>query len=488
VGDPHHGRGIAGSKRGRFAPAAALALVLFARSAAAGEPRADLGSVLPAWSAVPFLGILLSIALFPLLAPRFWHHHYPKVSAAWAAVLIVPFVAAYGRPAIDAILHMAIVDYVPFIVLIGTLFTIGGGILIRGTLRGSPAVNAAIIAIGTVLASWIGTTGAAVLLIRPLLRANRDRRHAAHTVVFFIFLVANIGGALTPLGDPPLFLGFLHGVPFFWTLSLWKEMLLVALLTLAAYVALDAYHWRREDPSVRAPRTSPREPLRIEGWHNFIYLAGVLAAVIVSGVWHPGDVSVLGVHQQVQNLLRDAFLLVMAAASWVTTARRAREENEYTWGPIREVAILFAGIFATIIPPLLMLRAGVQGALSPVVRAVQMPAGFFWVTGGLSSFLDNAPTYLTFLSTALGRLFPGVPEREAVLRLIAEQGAYLQAVATGAVFMGANTYIGNAPNFMVKSIAEEAGVEMPSFFGYITRYTLPYLVPIFLLVTWVFFK
>jgi Na+/H+ antiporter NhaD/arsenite permease-like protein len=215
--------------------------------------------------------------------------------------------------------------------------------------------------------------------------------------------------------------------------------------------------------------------------------SGVLAAVIVSGVWHAGALSVLGVHQEVQNLLRDACLVLMAAGSWVTTARRTREENEYAWGPIREVAILFAGIFATIIPPLLMLRAGEDGALSPVIRAVQTPAGFFWVTGGLSSFLDNAPTYLTFFATALGRLFPGVPGREAVLRLIAEQGAYLQAVATGAVFMGANTYIGNAPNFMVKSIAEEAGVEMPSFFGYILRFTLPILIPIFLLVTWVFF-
>ncbi|HLE60425.1 MAG TPA: sodium:proton antiporter [Thermoanaerobaculaceae bacterium] len=478
---------MSASGRAHLVFLAVVALTLPAGPADAAQPVVDLGSVLPAWSALPFLGILLSIALFPLLAPRFWHHHYPKVAAAWALALVVPFAASYGQPAVGEILHMAIVDYVPFIVLIGTLFTIGGGILVRGTLRGSPAVNTAIMVIGTVLASWIGTTGAAVVLIRPLLRANRERRHAAHTVVFFIFLVANIGGALTPLGDPPLFLGFLHGVPFFWTLSLWKEMLLVALLTLAAYVALDAYHWRREDPSVRAPRPGPREPLRVEGCHNFLFLAGVLAAVIVSGTWHPGAVSVLGVHQEVQNLLRDVFLLLMAAGSWLTTARRTREENEYTWGPIREVAILFAGIFATIIPALLMLRAGDHGALAPVVHAVHTPAAFFWVTGGLSSFLDNAPTYLTFLSTALGRLFPGVPEREAVLRLIAEQGAYLQAIATGAVFMGANTYIGNAPNFMVKSIAEEAGVEMPSFFGYFARYTLPCLVPIFLVVTWVFF-
>jgi Na+/H+ antiporter NhaD/arsenite permease-like protein len=472
----------------RLAAPAAFVLTLLPWPADAAQPAVDLGSVLPAWSALPFVGILLSIALFPLLSPRFWHHHYPEVAAFWTLTLAVPFVAAYGRPAVGEILHMAIADYVPFIILIGTLFTIGGGILVRGTLRGSPAVNATIMVIGTALASWIGTTGAAVLLIRPLLRANRERRYTAHTVVFFIFLVANIGGTLTPLGDPPLFLGFLHGVPFFWALSLWKEMLLVALLTLAAYVAVDAYRWRREDPSVRAPRTAPREPLRVEGWHNFLFLAGVLAAVFVSGIWHAGGVSILGVHQEIQNLLRDAFLLLMAAGSWLTTAGRTRQENEYTWGPIREVAILFAGIFATIIPALLMLRAGEHGALAPAVRAVHSPAAFFWVTGGVSSFLDNAPTYLTFLSTALGRLFPGVPEREAILRLISEQGAYLQAIATGAVFMGANTYIGNAPNFMVKSIAEEAGVEMPSFFGYIARYTLPCLVPIFLLVTWVFFE
>jgi Na+/H+ antiporter NhaD/arsenite permease-like protein len=465
----------------------ALMSVVSPGSVTAAGSAADLGSALPAWSGLPFVGILLSIALFPLLAPRFWHHHYPKVAAAWTLVLVVPFVAVYGERALEAILHMAIIDYVPFIILIGTLFTIGGGILVRGTLRGSPGVNAAIMLVGTFLASWIGTTGAAILLIRPLLRANRDRRHRAHTVVFFIFLVANIGGSLTPLGDPPLFLGFLHGVPFFWTLSLWNEALLVALLTLAGYVAVDLSRWRQESPEVRAPRLTPREPLRIEGWHNFLFLAGVLAAVIVSGLWHAGPVSVLGIHQDVQNLLRDGVLLLMALGSWLTTRRQTRQDNEYTWGPIREVAILFAAIFATIVPPLLMLRAGEEGALAPVIRAVRSPAGFFWVTGALSSFLDNAPTYLTFLSTALGRLFPAVPEREAIARLIAENGAFLKAVATGAVFMGANTYIGNAPNFMVKSIAEEAGVEMPSFFGYILRYTLPCLVPIFLLTTYVFF-
>ncbi len=455
---------------------------------AAGSAGEELGRTLSAWSALPFVGILLSIALFPLLAPRFWHHHYPKVAAAWGFALAVPFVACYGATAAAEMLHMALLDYLPFIILIGTLFVIGGGILVRGTLRGSPWVNAAIMATGAALASWIGTTGAAVLLIRPLLRANRQRRRKAHTVVFFIFLVANIGGVLTPLGDPPLFLGFLHGVPFFWSLTLWRELLLVAGLLLALYVALDSYQWRREDAAVRAPSQVPHEPLGVEGWHNLILLAGVLGAVVVSGVWHPGAVSVLGVAVPIQNLLRDAVLVVLAAGSLATTSRRTRQDNGYTWGPVREVAILFAAIFATIVPVLLVLRAGEQGALGPVIRSVRTPVQFFWATGTLSSFLDNAPTYLAFLSTAVGRIAPGVPEREAVLRIVAEHHAYLQAIATGAVFMGANTYIGNAPNFMVKSIAEEAGIEMPSFFGYIFRYTLPCLVPVFLFATWVFFR
>jgi len=466
---------------------ASAGLGLPARAIAAETGGVDLGAVLPAWSALPFVGILLSIALFPLFAPRFWHHHYPKVSAAWALALVVPFVAAYGRPALHEVAHTAIIDYFPFIILLAALFTIGGGIYIRGSLRGSPGVNVAILAIGTVLASWIGTTGAAMVLIRPLLRANRNRRHRAHTVVFFIFLVANIGGSLTPLGDPPLFLGFLHGVPFFWTLLIWKEMLFVTGIVLGVYAVLDVRLWRREKPDARSRPAEPREALRIDGWHNLILLGGVLAAVIGSGVWHAGEVTLLGVQQHVQNLARDVVLLSTLALSWATTPRRVHLENGFTWEPIREVAILFAGIFATIIPALAMLRAGEHGAMAFIIRTVRDPAHFFWATGGLSSFLDNAPTYLTFLSTALGRLYPGVAEREAIHRLIAENHAFLQAIATGAVFMGANTYIGNAPNFMVKSIAEEAGVAMPSFFGYIARYSLPVLIPTFMVVTWLFF-
>jgi Na+/H+ antiporter NhaD/arsenite permease-like protein len=464
---------------------AGLGVLAGAAPAAAEQASPGLGTVLPAWSALPFVGILLSIALFPLAAPHFWHHHYPKVALAWGLILVVPFVWVYGGEAIHEILHVALVDYIPFIILLGALFTIGGGIYIRGSFRGSPLVNSTILLIGTFLASWVGTTGAAMLLIRPLLRANAGRRHRAHTVVFFIFLVANIGGSLTPLGDPPLFLGFLHGVPFSWTFTLGSELLLVASLVLGIYLALDSYFWKKESPEVRT--ASPgTERLRIDGGINLLFLAGVLGAVVVSGIWHPGEVTILGVHQGIQNLVRDAFLVGMLAASWLTTPRPVRKANGYSWGPIQEVAILFAAIFATIIPPLAILKAGESGALAGLIRAVQSPAQFFWASGILSSFLDNAPTYLTFLSTALGRLYPGVPEREAILRLIAENNAFLMAISTGAVFMGANTYIGNAPNFMVKAIAEESGVEMPSFFGYM-KYSLLVLIPVFLLATWVFF-
>ena len=447
----------------------------------------DLGTQLPLWSAIPFTGILLSIALFPLLAPRFWHHHYPKVSLLWGLLLTVPFVWAYGGEAVHEILHVALADYLPFLILLATLFTIGGGIYIRGSLRGTPVVNTAILAVGTFLASWIGTTGAAMVLIRPLLRANAHRRYKTHTIVFFTFLVANIGGSLTPLGDPPLFLGFLRGVPFFWTFNLGTEMLLASVLLLAIYFAVDTLLWRREEPRVRVWEPETKERLGIEGAHNILFLLGVLAAVIASGVWHPGEVTVLGVHVGIENLARDAVLAALLLGSWFSTPRKVHEKNGYTWGPIQEVAILFAAIFATIIPVLAMLRAGESGAMADLIRQVRTPAQLFWATGALSSFLDNAPTYLTFLTTVLSRLHPGMPEREAIHQLIAQNPQYLAAISTGAVFMGANTYLGNAPNLMVKTIAEESGVEMPSFFGYILRYVVPFLLPVFAVVTWVFF-
>ena len=453
---------------------------------AGGHGGLDLGAVLPLWSIIPFVGILLSIAVFPLVAPHFWHKHFPKISALWAVVFAVPFLWTYGHQAMHEIMHIYVIDYIPFIILLWALFTVAGGIRIKGSLAGTPMVNTLLLLIGTVIASWVGTTGAAMLLIRPILRANARRAHKVHTVVFFIFLVANIGGSLTPLGDPPLFLGFLHGVPFFWTLSLIGPMSLVSGILLVTYFFLDIMYWRRETEAGRQIDQSEGR-LGIEGLHNLLFLGGILGGVILSGTWQAGEVTILGVHQHIQNLVRDGLLIIMGLLSMWTTKKQIREANGFSWFPILEVAYLFAGIFMTIIPALAILKAGEHGALAGLVRAVTEPWHFFWVAGALSSFLDNAPTYLTFLTTAEGMLFPGIPEPEVIHRIIAEHEIFLTAISTGAVFMGAMTYIGNAPNFMVKSIAEESGVEMPSFFGYLFRWSMLFLIPVFVLVSFLFY-
>lgn len=444
-----------------------------------------MGRELPLWSAIPFAGILLSIALFPLIAPKFWHHHYPKVSLFWAVVMAVPFIFVYKGLGVYEIAHIYIIDYIPFIILLWSLFTISGGIYVRGTLKGNPAVNTIILLIGTLLASWIGTTGASMLLIRPILRSNAWRKYKVHTVVFFIFLVSNIGGSLTPLGDPPLFLGFLHGVPFFWTFHILPEMVFVSVMLLSVYFVFDTIMYKKEDKSLM-PTAEP-EPLKIEGGHNFIFLGGVVGGVLLSGLVKMGEVNIFGIHQTVQNLLKDVILITMGLLSLKFTTDKIRKENEFGWGPIKEVAYLFAGIFMTIIPALAILKAGEHGALAMLIRSTERPAHYFWSTGILSSFLDNAPTYLTFFNSALGKFYPGIAEAQAVPRLIVEKIPYLAAISAGAVFMGANTYIGNAPNFMVKSIAEEAGVKMPSFFGYMFKYSIPILVVIFIIVTLIFF-
>jgi Na+/H+ antiporter NhaD/arsenite permease-like protein len=474
----------------------AIVCLALAPSAVAASPEAtdvegqheSIGERLPLWSVLPFVGILLSIALFPLLAPHFWHRHFGKVAAMWAVIFAVPFLWIYGSDAWHEIVHIYLIDYVPFIILLWSLFTISGGIVVRGTLAGTPGVNTAFLAIGTLLASWMGTTGAAMLLIRPVLRANAHRRHKVHVIVFFIFLVANIGGSLTPLGDPPLLLGFIHGVPFFWTLRLLPAMAMMAIPLLLIFFLLDRRFYRRElaetdDHAPPAEEGVEHEPLRVDGLFNLIFLAGVLAAVLQSGMWKPGAVTVLGVHLEFQNLARDAGILLMGALSLWFTPRQLRRDNGFGWAPIQEVAYLFAGIFMTIIPALALLRAGEGGGLGLVVRAVREPDHYFWVAGGLSSFLDNAPTYLTFFNQQLGRFYPGMPEAAAVPQLVTEQVDYLRALSAGAVFMGANTYIGNAPNFMVRSMAEEAGVAMPSFFGFLFRWAVPVLVPLFVLVT-----
>ena len=458
------------------------------------EHGASLGTRLPLWACIPFAGILLSIALFPLVAPHFWHHHYGKVSGFWAIVFGLPFLGVYGREALDAILHIYVADYIPFIILLWALFTISGGIVVRGTLRGSPLVNVTLLLIGTLIASWVGTTGAAMLLIRPLIRANSWRIHKTHLIVFFIFLVANIGGSLTPLGDPPLFLGFLHGVPFFWTLKLLPMYAFVSTLLLIGFYFLDGWFYRKEPADALATMQAQEPvPLQLVGLHNFLFLGGVVGFVLFSGMAKLGDLHVTEhLHVPIQNLVRDVGLVALGIGAYRATKAEYRTENSFGWGPIAEVAYLFAGIFMTIIPALEILKAGSGGALAWLVEGVNSDVRYFWVTGLLSSFLDNAPTYLTFFNTALGSLAAPGTEAEQVQALIQATGgdlteATLLAISAGAVFMGANTYIGNAPNFMVKAIAEEAGIKMPSFFGYLLRWSLPILLPCFVIVTLVFF-
>ena len=447
----------------------------------------NLGEMLPLWSCIPFACMLFSIALFPLLAPKIWHHHFGKISAFWAATLGIPFLIAFKWVAVHEILHIILADYVPFIILLWALFTVSGGIMLKGTLRGTPVVNTIMILIGTLLASWMGTTGAAMLMIRPFLKANEYRKNRTFMVVFFIFLVANVGGSLTPLGDPPLFLGFLHGVSFFWTMKIMPHMLVTAGILLVIYFFLDSYHYKKEGLSSAPVEEGEKEPLKLVGLLNFLFLGGIVGSVLMSGIVDWGEVNTLGIHRAVQDWVRDGLLILMGILSLVTTSKKIHEDNDFTWFPIIEVAYLFIGIFITMVPCLLILKAGLKGEFAFLIAAVKEPFHYFWVTGTLSGFLDNAPTYLTFFNTALGAFYPGMPEAQAVPLLMTESSIFLKAISAGAVFFGAFSYIGNAPNFMVRSIAEEAGTPMPSFFGYILKFSLIYLVPTFVVVTLIFF-
>jgi len=466
-----------------FVPSLALVGAAPAFAAAAGID----GRQLSLWWIVPFAGLLLSIAMGPILTPMFWHHHFGKVTAAWAAAFLIPFALIFGASLATAeVLHTALFEYLPFLLLLFALYTVSGGIHVRGNLHGAPGLNTAILALGTVLASLMGTTGAAMLLIRPLLRANDNRKHRAHVVVFFIFLVANVGGALTPLGDPPLFLGFLKGVDFFWTTRamLWPTLLTSGLL-LAVFYAVDRYLWHQAGESrVKALDPTPDSRISIEGRINFLFLGGILASVLASGMWKPNvQLHFAGNTIELQNLLRDIALLVIAWASWHFTPRRVRAAHHFEWGPILEVAKLFAGIFLTIIPAIAILRAGSDGAMHGLVSLVTgadgqpRNAAYFLLTGALSSFLDNAPTYLVFFNLAGGD----------AASLMTTYATTLTAISAGAVFMGANSYIGNAPNIMVKSIAESRGVPMPSFFAYV-GWSVLVLGPIYVLLTFLFFR
>lgn len=436
-----------------------------------------------AW-ALPFAGLLLSIALVPLAAPGFWHRHQGKVVAAWALAYLLPLAARSGAGvAWHGLVHAAVGEYIPFIVLLATLFIVAGGIFVRGNLRGGPGLNVALMAIGAVLASVMGTTGASMLMIRPLIRANDHRRHVAHVVVFFIFIVSNAAGALTPLGDPPLFLGFLQGVAFSWTLvHLLPHTLFIVGSLLAIFWVIDRWYVRHDAPRAVDPTPDTRG-FGIEGAINLVLLAGVAGLILLSGVWQGGVAfSVAGADVTWQGLVRDLGLIAIAALSWHLTPASAHAQNQFGFGPIVEVAKLFAGIFLTIAPVIAMLREGVHGPFGAIVSAVTAPDGaplpgmYFWATGTLSSFLDNAPTYLVFFHAAGGD----------AQQLMTQYATTLAAISAGSVFMGANSYIGNAPNLMVKAVAESRGIRMPGFFGYM-GWAAVVLLPLFVLMTLIWF-
>jgi len=412
----------------------------------------NLGQTLSLWTVVPFLGLLLSIAFLPLKAPHFWESHKNKglVAFLWSLPIAVYFL--FNAPH-ELVLSMK--DYASFLILLTALFIISGGIVLKGDLKATPAVNSLFLLVGAVLANFIGTTGASMLLIRPLLKTNSERKHTLHIPIFFIFVVSNIGGLLTPLGDPPLFMGFIKGVPFFWTLRLLPLWALMVGGVIAVFYVLDGIRYRKEECRDLIRDRRRVVPLHMTGAINFLWLAGVVA-----GIFLPFP-------------RREGALVLMAILSLLTTKRECRTDNRFTYNPIIEVAVLFAGIFVTMVPALLILSA----------RAAQLgiskPWQFFWMTGSLSSFLDNTPTYLAFFSMAQGLGLNG--------DVLGIPTILLMAVSAGAVFMGANSYIGNGPNFMVKVIAEEHKLKMPSFFGYM-GYSIAVLVPLYLVVTLLFFR
>jgi Na+/H+ antiporter NhaD/arsenite permease-like protein len=443
-------------------------------------------SQLSVWWGVPFAGVLLSIALLPLLAPIFWHHHYGKVCAAWSLAFLLPFALVFGPAAAgQGLVHALLAEYIPFILLLTALFTVAGGIFIRGNLHGSPGRNTAILAIGAVLASFMGTTGASMLMIRPLIRANDNRMHKAHTVVFFIFIVSNAGGSLTPLGDPPLFLGFLKGVDFFWTVShIFPETLFLVGTLLALFYGLDSWFYHRREEVLPVDPTPDTKGVGFDGLVNFWLLGAVVGLVLLSGFWKSAVIfNVFGTDVGLPGLVRDAGLIAVTLMSLKFTPAQVHSDNQFSWGPMEEVAKLFAGIFLTIIPVIAMLKAGVNGPFGAVVSAVTRADGspdpmmYFWATGALSSFLDNAPTYLVFFNTAGGD--PKV--------LMTSLAPTLAAISAGAVFMGANTYIGNAPNLMVKAIAEDRNIKMPGFFGYMA-WSAAILIPLFIIISFIWFR
>ncbi|PWD86122.1 sodium:proton antiporter [Ignatzschineria cameli] len=453
---------------------------------AGGELSFDGPSLSPLWS-IPFIGIILSIAVLPLFAPKLWDHHYGKIVFGWTLLFFIPLLLTYDMSITANIFaHALIEEYIPFILLLLVLFAASGGIHISGNLVASPKFNVSLLAIGTVLASVMGTTGAAMLLIRPILSANRNRKHRMHIPIFFIFLVANIGGGLTPLGDPPLFLGFLNGVDFFWTLQhMFFPVLIFSIILLGLFYLIDSYYFKKENIAPSDEKTT----VVIVGKQNFLIILGVLVGIIISGIWIPGiSWEVFGVDVHLENVLRDLFFIFLTIVSLKITSDKVRKDNNFNWHPIIEVAKIFAGIFLTIVPVITILEAGKNGAFGSVVDITHTSDGepinviYFWVTTVLSAFLDNAPTYLVFFKMAGAQAPEGVAAADFLMNGIP---ATLLAISMGTVFTGPLTYIGNAPNFMVKSMAEQEGIKMPSFFGYFFI-AIIVLVPIYILLNFIF--
>ncbi len=472
----------------------ASVLVLSCFGIAFGAEENSIGNTLPFFSIIPFVGMLLSIAIIPLIKGEWWETHRWQVVLVWSLCFLVPFAVEYGtNTAFIQLLETMILDYVPFLALIFSLYVVAGGLCLRGTLTGSPKVNLIMLLIGTFLASWIGTTGASMVMIRPLLKANAWRSKKAHVFIFFIFMVSNLGGSLTPVGDPPLFLGFLRGVPFFWTLKLLPMMLLNTVILSIVFFIIDSRHYKKDMAAGIIPPDShnlnfAKEPLKLDGMQNLIYLLMIVGSVILAGMlaMQPsfadlatGELYGIRIYDEVTMpytfIIQIAIMLVAAFLSTRTTKKQIRTDNNFNYGAIIEVGTLFVGIFITMIPALAILNA--RGSELGLVD----PWQFFWASGALSSFLDNAPTYLVFMTTAASLGLPGVATTVGSVA-----PALLLAVSAGSVFMGANTYIGNAPNFMVKSIAEDNDVKMPSFFGYM-GWSCCILIPTFILDTFIFF-
>ena len=459
---------------------------LAAEAAAAAEAAVSI----PLWMCLPFGALLLCIAIFPITAPLWWEKHQHWVVLVLSAAFLIAYgMLCGGKAAAETALECMVNDYLTFIVLLFGLFCVAGNITLVGDLAGSPRVNVALLLFGTFLSSLIGTTGASMLMVRPMIKMNAWRKRKRHIMVFFIFLISNIGGCLTPIGDPPLLMGFSRGIPFFWSLKLLPVMLFNTVLLLTAFYFVDMNAYRKDIATGRKPDISkPGTDVHIDGLHNVIFLVAIVAAVILSGTLptlsafqnEAGQVLGIRIFGEVTltwpSIIEMAIILLSALLSFKTTPVSVRKANHFTWGAIKEVAVLFVGIFITMQPALMILKE-----YGPSL-GLDSPFQMFWITGALSSFLDNTPTYLVFLTTACSLGF----ESGLVTTLGTIPETMLMAISCGAVFMGANSYIGNAPNFMVKAISDENGVRMPSFFGYLL-WSLGFLGPVFLLDSLIFF-